>query len=100
MILRNPTDNELSVQIKGRTYTLPARETISLPEEDGRAWLRLHGFLLEEEEKAVQPEPTEQVAPVEPVVEPEPTADITTAPTDIVTEEKPEPKKRGGRTKK
>lgn len=65
MILRNPTDNNISVQIRGSKYDLPARESISVSDEVGKYWLTLHAFLIIEEKKAIKEESDKSDKPKE-----------------------------------
>lgn len=56
MILRNPTPNEIKVQIEGVHYTLPANgELKGVPDAHGEYWkVNLHQFI------EVEPEDTEE----------------------------------------
>ena len=45
MILKNPTDNEVSVKILGIEYKIRANSDISIIDEVGIVWKEIHGFL-------------------------------------------------------
>ena len=48
MIIKNPTDLELKVQIKGKKYVIPANESLSgVSEEVTKYWKeKLHSFII------------------------------------------------------
>ena len=78
MILRNPTDNEITVQLFGKEFTVEANGEISLPSRHGTYWKeKLHGFMeiisSEEPSLPAAPAPEEEVTeevivPTEPVI--------------------------------
>lgn len=45
MILKNPTDTEVSITVKGITKTIAPFGTIEVSQEFGNAWLSVHKFL-------------------------------------------------------
>lgn len=49
MILKNPTDNDITVQIKGDVLTVKANATVEVTEAQGEAWKLVHEFLQEQE---------------------------------------------------
>jgi hypothetical protein len=63
MIIKNPTTNEIRVQILGTKYVLPASGEIKyVPEEHALYWKdKIHNFLILSEDKA---EVKEKVEPV------------------------------------
>lgn len=56
MILKNPTLSEVSIGILGTEYSIPAGESITVSEQVGNLWLKIHSFLevLETEEPKVE----------------------------------------------
>lgn len=78
MILRNPHNQDVSLVIGGNEYSIEADGVVEVPETVGRAWLKIHQFLVEEEVEAK----------VEAEVVQEPKAEeVVIAPTAIVAEE-------------
>lgn len=47
MILKNPTDNTVTIQIKGIPLSVAPQGTVEVSEEQGQAWLMTHEFLRE-----------------------------------------------------
>lgn len=45
MILKNPTDKDISIQVKGEVLTVEANSTVEVTEAQGQAWLLIHSFL-------------------------------------------------------
>lgn len=52
MILRNPTDHDVSIGIGGVEYSVEAGGTVSVPQAVGVQWVRTHAFLENEAEAA------------------------------------------------
>lgn len=46
MILKNPTDQVVSIQIEGAKLSVLPNEEIKVSDAQGEAWLRVHGFLV------------------------------------------------------
>lgn len=67
MVIYNPTDGEISVIIKGVTYTVGAKQEISgVPPEAAKYWLeKLHKFIVVRNEGSVSardiPTKTEEI---------------------------------------
>lgn len=61
MIVKNPTDKDVTVMLKGVNYTVKANDILSgVPEEQALYWKGLHNFLtLSEEAKMVETTPKE-----------------------------------------
>lgn len=83
MIVKNPTNTDLSVQINGHQYSIPAKDQISgVSAVDAAYWVeRLHTFIELEEEAESAPQsrkapdaPQAPAAVVEPVEVAEPQA--------------------------
>lgn len=54
MIVKNPTKEEISIQVLGTTYTVGAGEEISVPESVAKYWQEsIHNFIIVSPEKAV-----------------------------------------------
>lgn len=81
MILKNPTNGDISVKIEGREYTCKAGATVSLPNHRGMYWkTKLHAFMeIVSEEETVD---VDVVEPVAPVVEDEVKADAPEVSTE------------------
>jgi hypothetical protein len=78
MILRNPTENDVSAQILGTAYTIPAGGELSIDSTAGRMWVReIHQFL----------EVVEDSAPAAPAVVEEEIAEEEEAPAEEESEE-------------
>ena len=75
MIIKNPTNSELHVQIKGVRYVCPANGEVSgIPMEHARYWkTMLHAFIVVEPEGEItvvpEAKPEEVVAEVVPIQE-------------------------------
>jgi hypothetical protein len=68
MIVKNPTNETVSITIAGRDYTLEAEGSISVIDEHAAKWKVTHQFLVLSEEEKVAPTPEvveETVAPEE-----------------------------------
>lgn len=50
MILRNPTDQEVSMQYLGLPYSVEAESTVEVEDNVGAHWLKIHEFLVVEGE--------------------------------------------------
>lgn len=96
MILRNPTDNELSVQIKGSVFTVAAQGTISVDDETGKYWLTLHAFLEVESEESEESNESKDEDEIEEIEEKENTDEDNKEETE---ESKKEPEKKTAATK-
>ena len=81
MILRNPTDNNITVQIEGRVYSVSPKGTIELPNRHGSFWKeKIHGFM-----QITASEETAPEAPAEEEIEEE-TPDVL--PPELVEDKK------------
>jgi len=90
MIVKNPTDSELKVQINGRIYEVDAKGETSVPAEVALYWRdNIHGFLILSEESKTTVKPTPIVTPT--VEETEPVVEETVSTETVeTTEEKKE----------
>jgi len=94
MIVKNPTNDSLTVVIKGITLSVGPNSSVEVADNFARAWAKIHGFLLletsasevvaeEAVEKVTEPEVEEApiAAPVEEkVTEPEVVAEAPAKP--------------------
>lgn len=66
MIVKNPTDSEISIQYKGVTYSVPANGESRVPAEVATYWkTKIHAFVeLSEESNPVVETPVVTEAPV------------------------------------
>ena len=63
MIVNNPTDKDITVKLKGVTYTVKANDSLSnVPDKQALYWKELHNFLtLKETANVVETIPEEVV---------------------------------------
>ncbi len=65
LFIKNPTDQDVSIVIKGEAYTVDARGQLPVSEDVALAWKRVHSFLSVEHIEAKKAEvQKEEEAPV------------------------------------
>jgi hypothetical protein len=63
MILKNPTDSNLTIKFLGVEHTLDANSSKDFPDDVAEYWrTKLHKFLVVEKQKVVEVKPKETVA--------------------------------------
>lgn len=82
MIVKNPTNDEISVQLEGNVYILPAMGEIHVPTVHAEFWKKhIHNFL------ELEPEAKTSVAPKKEEVEVTEATEVAVEPEDEVVEE-------------
>ena len=93
MIIKNPTNEKISVLIKGVSYTVEAEGTINnVPEEHARYWQEnLHKFIILRKEKEIVSEVIEIPQPSIEAVEPEPVEEESVEEIEVLESEEVSP---------
>lgn len=93
MIVKNPTEELVSIRIDGRDYSIPAGEGRSIIDADAAKWKKIHEFLVLEVDKSPLVKPIESIEVVEAIPEPLPEPEIVPEVAEEIVEEIVEKKK-------